>query len=390
MIDFGALPPEINSARIYTGPGPGSLSAAAASWASLAAELQTAAGYYQSVVSGLTSGGWLGPASLSMASAFWPYVTWTSMVATQAGEAASQATLAVGAYETALAMTVPPPVVAANRVQLATLTATNFFGQNSPAIAATEAAYSEMWAQDALAMYDYAANSASACALTVLNSPPEVVNPAGAATQTTAVTQATAASGAQAAAVTGTDQLSLAGLVSAVPTMLGGLASPTSALTAATSSLLPELGTTPIYALPSYFMAAGTPLYAMSSILGMAQTAQGLANGAAAAVQGAAAGAASSGASALGSLGSGVVGGLGNAASLGPLSVPASWTSVIPTLNGGAISGLPNAGLDAANAAPTVLGAAPRGALAGAPRSPGPRYGVVPTIMSRPPSGGYA
>ncbi|MEK0736137.1 PPE family protein, partial [Mycobacterium ulcerans] len=288
-MDFGALPPEINSARIYTGPGPGSLSAAAANWASLAAELQTAAGYYQSVVSGLTSGGWLGPASLSMASAFWPYVTWTSMVATQAREAASQATLAVGAYETALAMTVPPPVVAANRVQLATLTATNFFGQNSPAIAATEAAYSEMWAQDALAMYDYAANSASACALTVLNSPPEVVNPVGAATQTTAVTHATAASGAQAAAVTGTDQLSLAGLVSAVPTMLGGLASPTSALTAATSSLLPELGTTPIYALPSYFMAAGTPLYAMSSILGMAQTAQGLANGAAAAVQGAAA-----------------------------------------------------------------------------------------------------
>ncbi|WP_272896973.1 PPE family protein, partial [Mycobacterium marinum] len=163
MIDFGALPPEINSARIYAGPGPGSLSAAAVSWASLAAELQTAASYYQSVVSGLTSGGWLGPASLSMASAFWPYVTWTSMVATQAGEAASQATLAVGAYETALAMTVPPPVVAANRVQLATLTATNFFGQNSPAIAATEAAYSEMWAQDALAMYDYAANSASAC-----------------------------------------------------------------------------------------------------------------------------------------------------------------------------------------------------------------------------------
>ncbi|MEK1155731.1 PE/PPE C-terminal domain-containing protein [Mycobacterium ulcerans] len=79
------------------------------------------------------------------------------------------------------------------------------------------------------------------------------------------------------------------------------------------------------------------------------------------------------------------MGGLGNAASLGPLSVPANWTSVIPTLNGGAISGLPNAGLDAANAAPTVLGAAPRGALAGAPRSPGPRYGVVPTIMSRRP-----
>ena len=55
-------------------------------------------------------------------------------------------------------MTVPPPVIAANRTQLMSLTATNFFGQNTPAIAATEAQYSEMWAQDAAAMYGYAAN----------------------------------------------------------------------------------------------------------------------------------------------------------------------------------------------------------------------------------------
>ena len=46
-------------------------------------------------------------------------------------------------------MTVPPAVVAANRAQLATLVATNVFGQNTPAIAATEAQYAEMWAQDA-------------------------------------------------------------------------------------------------------------------------------------------------------------------------------------------------------------------------------------------------
>ena len=72
----------------------------------------------------------------------------------------------------------------------------------------------------------------------------------------------------------------------------------------------------------------------MSSILGMAQTAQGLANAAAMAAAGTAASgaasAASSGVGALGSLGSGVIGSLGSAASLGPLAVPASWTSVIP------------------------------------------------------------
>ena len=58
-------------------------------------------------------------------------------------------------------MTVPPPVIAANRTQLASLIATNVLGQNTPAIAANEAQYGEMWAQDAAAMYGYAANSAA-------------------------------------------------------------------------------------------------------------------------------------------------------------------------------------------------------------------------------------
>jgi len=61
-------------------------------------------------------------------------------------------------------MTVPPPLIAVNRTQLMTLVATNFFGQNTAAIAATELEYAEMWAQDALAMYGYAANAAAATA----------------------------------------------------------------------------------------------------------------------------------------------------------------------------------------------------------------------------------
>ena len=96
-----------------------------------------------------------------MVSAVTPYVTWLSAVAAQAEETASQARAAAAAYETAFAMTVPPPVIAANRVLLVTLIATNFFGQNTPAIAATEAQYMEMWAQDAAAMYGYAASSAT-------------------------------------------------------------------------------------------------------------------------------------------------------------------------------------------------------------------------------------
>src|SRR5579875_2519284 len=150
-MDFGAFPPEFNSARMYAGAGSGPLLAAASAWESLAAELGSAASAYSSVISGLANGSWLGPGSASMAAAATPYVAWMARTAGQAEQAAGQARSAAAAYEAAFAMTVPPPVIAANRTQLMTLVATNFLGQNSPAIAANEAHYAEMWAQDAAA-----------------------------------------------------------------------------------------------------------------------------------------------------------------------------------------------------------------------------------------------
>jgi PPE-repeat protein len=151
--------------------------AAATGWDSLAAELGSAASAYGSVIRGLTSEEWLGPASASAAAAAAPYVSWMSSTAVQAEQTATQVRAAVGAYETAFAATVPPPVIAANRVQLTQLEAANFFGQNSPAIAATEAQYSEMWAQDAAAMYGYAGSSASASEVTPFADPPATTNP---------------------------------------------------------------------------------------------------------------------------------------------------------------------------------------------------------------------
>ncbi|MGO9506405.1 MAG: PPE family protein, partial [Mycobacterium sp.] len=65
-MDFGALPPEFNSGRMYAGPGSGPMLAAAAGWSELAAELYSAAASYSSVTSGLTDGSWRGPASVSM------------------------------------------------------------------------------------------------------------------------------------------------------------------------------------------------------------------------------------------------------------------------------------------------------------------------------------
>jgi PPE-repeat protein len=195
MFDFGALPPEVNSGRMYVGAGSGPLLAAAAAWDELAAELQSTAASYGSTVQSLITGPWTGPSSIALAAAATPYVSWMSATGAQAEQVAAQAMLAAGAYEAAFAATVPPPVIAANRSLLATLIATNILGQNTPAIAATEAHYAEMWAQDAGAMYGYAGSSAAASQFTPFNEPPKTTNDTGTAMQSEAVAQSNTVSG---------------------------------------------------------------------------------------------------------------------------------------------------------------------------------------------------
>jgi PPE-repeat protein len=222
-MDYGALPPEINSARMYSGPGSGPMLAAADAWDTLAGELNSSAAAYRSVIAGLTVSGWQGPSSIMMADAVAPYVAWMHGTAAQAEESATQAKTAAAAYQSAFAGMVPPPLIAANRAQLASLVESNFFGQNSPAIAATEAEYDEMWAQDAQTMYGYAASSAAAARLTPFNEPPRTTNPAGHAAQTAAVTQAAGTPAGQAQGVTGSQTLSQ------LPNALQQLAAPNAA-----------------------------------------------------------------------------------------------------------------------------------------------------------------
>ena len=207
MFDFGTLPPEVNSARMYSGPGSGPMMAAAAAWDTLSGQLESVATGYSWVVSTLQGHHWWGPASAAMASAAAAYIAWASAAAVQTAQTATQIRAAATAYETAFVATVPPMAVAANRTQLATLVATNFFGQNAPAIAATEALYAEMWAQDATAMYGYAGAAAEASTLTPYQRPPETTNPGGQAA-------------AEDAEVTVTDMLS------AVPQRLQTLTAP--------------------------------------------------------------------------------------------------------------------------------------------------------------------
>src|SRR5580693_7103933 len=194
MIDYAVLPPEINSARMYSGPGSAPMLAAGAAWSQLAAEMRSAAASYSSIVSGLTTGSWQGPASSSMAAAAAPYAAWMNTTAAQAEQTAAKAQAAVAAYESAFSMTVAPAAIATNRAQLASLIADNVLGQNTPDIAATEAQYGEMWAQDAAAMYGYAGSSAAASQLTPFSQPAQTTNASGLAGQAAAVAQATGTS----------------------------------------------------------------------------------------------------------------------------------------------------------------------------------------------------
>jgi PPE-repeat protein len=175
-MDFSALPPEINSSRMYSGPGAGPMLAAAAAWEQLAGDLNSSAAAYRSVIAGLSTDGWRGPSSMMMAGAAAPYVGWLHSTAAQAQQSAVQAKTAAAAYQAAFSMTVPPPLIAANRAQLMALIASNFFGQNSPAIAATEADYERMWAQDVTAMHGYAASASTASQLAPFADPPAMVS----------------------------------------------------------------------------------------------------------------------------------------------------------------------------------------------------------------------
>ena len=212
-MDYGALPPEINSGRMYAGPGSGPMMAAAAGWDGLAAELAAATSGYNSVISELTNGPSIGPAAQKMLAAAVPFQTWLAVMAAETEQTATQARAAAAAFEAAFMMTVPPPVIAANRVLLLNLIATNFFGQNTPAIAVTEAQYMEMWAQDAAAMFGYTASSAVATDVAPFESPPNTTTPDATADQAAAVSQAAsepAANSAQTAASTSTQLVSSA------------------------------------------------------------------------------------------------------------------------------------------------------------------------------------
>jgi len=408
-LDFAMLPPEVNSARMYSGAGSGPMLAAASAWHGLAAELRLTATGYSSVLSELTGQAWHGPSSATMTAAVAPYVAWLSTTATQVEQTAAQAEAAVAAYEAAFTATVPPPVIAANRAQLMVLVATNFLGQNTAAIAATEAQYTEMWAQDAAAMYGYAGSSAAASQLTSFTQPEQVASATGPTAQAAAVTEA-------AATQAGTGQSTLSQLVSALPGALQSLASPASSGSGLSGILdgfnifAPGSGssTTGLSGMLNVISGANgsafgdvlnsqvlnsvfaSGFYMPARYLGNTSDFMGLAGKSADAagdVPGPAAGALESPLGSVGALGDSV--GLGRAGLIGPLSVPPTWATPAP-LHSPLSSTL----------GPAPLVAPPPGLAASTPPVPlanmaaqgegraVPQYGFRPSFVARPPAAG--
>jgi PPE-repeat protein len=409
MLDFALLPPEINSALMYSGSGSGPMLTGAAAWAGLSAELHTMASAYDGVIAALTDGSWSGPASASMAGASAAQVEWLVNAAGQADQVASQAVAAVSAYEAAFMATVPPPEIAANRALLMALVATNLLGQNTAAIVATEAQYAEMWAQDAAAMYGYAGASSSASTLTPFTTAAESANPAGLGAQASAVAHAVGSSSGQ-SAVTNT-LAALAGETPAPP-WLGNLDNLAAALGltghvwnangdgivvgGVMGDILEGLtGSQTLDASTGFdaFIRLISPTRLFTTAF---KDVDGLAHSLLPAVSTKAASVAEAIPPGLpNGIPGAAAGGLGKAELVGRLSVPSTWGGVAPAVSpavtsvgglGTPVSAQPLTAQPVANSLgglPVMGGNGGRGMQFAAPR-----YGFKPTVVPHPPAGG--
>jgi PPE-repeat protein len=392
VFDFAARPPEVNSTLMYSGAGAGPMTAAASTFGTLSSELSTNAAAYESIIQQLGSE-WTGTSSTSMAAAAQQSIDWLNTTSVQLQEAAAKATASAAAYEAAFSATIPPPVVYANRAQLAALVATNILGQNTPAIAANEAMYGEFWAQDATALTTYAANAAAAAQLTPLTEPTQATNPGGTGAQSAAVSNAVNSNASNS---------SLNGLLSSLQSTSSAAATPAASAAAATpleslynavqgffgvGAVQDTINT--INVTGSWFLFIGMSAIPLLSHF-VAGAPFGFTMGDATPL-GAGLGFGTTLAGSTSGVGGATLAGMGSAAEVGGMSVPAGWAAGAPgaaaetTLAGTgwtasvdeAATGMGSGGMNG-----VMPGMASAGGKSGMGIG-GPRYGVKPKVMPK-------
>jgi PPE-repeat protein len=330
-------------------------------------------------------------------------VSWVTTTAGQAEHAAAQASSAAAAFETVFASVVPPPLIAANRAELAQAVSTNVLGLNNGVIAQLESQYAEFWAQNSSALYSYAASSAAATKITAFTEAPTIASPSAAGTQAAAVSSA-------AATPATSIQSYIQGILTNIQTRITSLTNPFIGSKATGSSALSEIwflltgqtviptnlgalvnGYSPFASF--FYNTEGLPYFSVGmgnfgvQISKSAGWLGGAAPAAAAAVPkgiGGLGGAA-------GGAGGQVAAGLGQGAHVAGLSVPNSWPGATLPSAAKPMSAIPVSEpiTSGESGAGNLVGGMPVGATGvGRGAGTGPRYGFKPTVMARPMSAG--